>query len=619
MFKDLRSGTKFLILCAVSLVLTSVATYALLAEKQISIDFANRELVGSKYLALLRPIYMIVLTTQANGHLGEPHASDELVNSLSRADAESGTLHIRDFIKKLAATLHDLSARTSVGTQADDIYDDIYIATLKNLRDVAARIGDDSNLTLDPVLDAYHVENIVVTHLPTVFEEFGQVQLLARVANASNESAVDRKARLIALDSLLRANINDIVRDLRAAERGNRDGRLKQFVDLQVAAFAASTNAYLDVLHDVGAGDTGQIELAYASAVTSALNTWDVTQRELDQLLILRLDDLRSRRLISLVLIGALGVFGLLVALLTYRDMIVPIKRLAELANTIRESKNYDLRFKHDSRDEIGRLAAAFNEMLRELADAREREIIGQNEIARVSRLATMGAMVASITHEIRQPLTAIVTNSQAAIRWLAKAEPDLNEARVALNHIGEEAHRASEVVTGLHAIFKKNTTKRIPVDINEVVNDVLKLSLGELRARKITVHARLPKDLPRVPADPIQLQEVLLNLIMNAADAMNTTPENLRVLAIASMLDTGGIIITLEDSGIGIDAKNAEKIFEAFFTTKETGMGMGLAICSSIIAAHEGRLWASPGSLRGAVFHVYLPFDVGDVRRSIH
>jgi len=321
------------------------------------------------------------------------------------------------------------------------------------------------------------------------------------------------------------------------------------------------------------------------------------------------------RRLLSLLLIGALGTLGLLVAFLTYRDMIVPIKRLADLATTIRKTKNYGLRFNYQSRDEIGRLGAAFNEMLGELADARDREIMGQTEIARVSRLATMGAMVASIAHEIRQPLAAVVANSHAGSRWLEKEKPNLDEARAALESIGKDGHRANEVITSISMMFKKNANRRVPVDTNEVVNDVLNLSRGELRSRKITLHTDLASDLPPVPADPVQLREVMLNLIMNAAEAMNTTAEDLRVSTIASILETDGVAITVEDSGIGIDNKTAGQIFEAFFTTKPTGMGMGLAICRSIIAAHGGRLWASSGTSCGTTFHVVLPLSAGEPR----
>ena len=234
--------------------------------------------------------------------------------------------------------------------------------------------------------------------------------------------------------------------------------------------------------------------------------------------------------------------------------------------------------------------------LLRGIAVAREREIMGQTEIARVSRLATMGAMVASIAHEIRQPLAAVVANSHAGTRWLEKDEPNLNEARAALKSIGEDGHRANEVISSISAMFKKNANKRVPVDINGLVSDVLNLSRGELRSRKIALSTNLAADLPRISANPVQFREVLLNLIMNGAEAMSTTAENLRALAVGSRLETSEVTITVEDSGAGIDATNADQIFEAFFTTKPTGMGMGLAICRSIIAAHNGRLWASPG-----------------------
>jgi signal transduction histidine kinase len=608
MFKDLRAGTKFLILCGVCLVLTSVATYALLVEKQIAINFARSELVGSKYLALLRPIYVAVLKTETNAELADRNnaLASESVASLSRADAETaGILHIEGAVTALAATLRDLNAGAAAGIPADEAY----LAALKNLRELAARVGDDSKLTLDPVLDTYHVGNVVVTRLPTALEELGSAQLLTRTPQAG-AGPVDRKARLIAFDTLLRANIAGATNDLRAAQRGNPDGRLRQLVDPAITSFAMHANAYLDTLRtfvDSGA-DNAKPDASYAGAVNSALGAWDIAQKQLDQLLLERIDHLNRQRLISLIVIGALGMLGLLVAFLTYRDMIVPIKRLAELANTIRETKNYGLRFDHESRDEIGRLAGAFNEMLGELSVAREREIMSQTEIARVSRLTTMGAMVASIAHEIRQPLAAVVANSHAGTRWLTREEPDLGEVRAALESIGENGHRANEVITSISAMFKKNPERRMPVDMNEVVNNVLNLSRGELRSRKITLHTKLAPDLPRVSADSVQLTEVLLNLVMNAVEAMSTTAEKLRVLAIASRLEAEGVTITVEDSGAGIDAKSAEQIFEAFFTTKSTGMGMGLAICRSIIAAHDGRLWASPGNSCGAIFHIVLP-----------
>ena len=203
MFKDLRARTKFLILCGACLLLASAATYALLVEKQIAIAFARSELAGSRYLALLRPIYVTVLKTQAGADVGSLQNASELklLDLLSRAGTETaGTLHIENMVRALAVTLHDLGTNNTTTTPVA-----LYLATLKNLSDIAARIGDDSNLTLDPVLDTYHVEYIVVTRLPSALEELGQAQLLIETPQVTNEAVVNRKARLIALDTLLRA------------------------------------------------------------------------------------------------------------------------------------------------------------------------------------------------------------------------------------------------------------------------------------------------------------------------------------------------------------------------------------------------------------------------------
>ena len=613
MFRDLRAGTKFLILCLVSLALTSVATYALLVEKQIAINFARSELVGSKYLALLRPIYVTVLKKQAGEALaGLPNTSArDSLDSLLRARSESAsTLHIDRDVNSLAAALLSFNTNNNVSLATDDVY----LAALKYLRDLAARIGDDSKLTLDPALETYHVQNIVVTRLPAALEYIGRTQLLARPSKGANDF-VEQKARFIALDSLLRANMDGIIDDLRIAQRGILDGKLEKIVEPALTALATKTTAYLDSLRafvDSGVAEKTQAGLPYTETVSSALDAWATTQQQLDDLLTQRIDNLQRQRLLSLAVIGTLGMLGLFVAFLTYRDMIVPIRQLAGLANKIRETKNYGLRSDYKSRDEIGGLAASFNEMLGELEVAREREIMRQAEISRVSRLTTMGAMVASIAHEIRQPLAALVANSHAGTRWLEREEPNLEEARSALASIAQDGHRANEVITSISMMFKKNANRRAPVDTNEVVNDVLNLSRGELRSRKIALQTKLAADLPQVHADPVQLREVLLNLIMNAAEAMSSTEESRRVLAIVSVPHEDGVSITVEDSGPGLDPTNAEQIFEAFFTTKPTGMGMGLAICRSIITGHGGRLWASPGHSSGTIFHVVLPLSGG-------
>jgi PAS domain S-box-containing protein len=243
-----------------------------------------------------------------------------------------------------------------------------------------------------------------------------------------------------------------------------------------------------------------------------------------------------------------------------------------------------------------------------ELSRAEEalRELRG--ELARASRQTTMGAMTASIAHEINQPLAAIVTNGNIGLRWLARAEPDLDEIRGALQRIVDDGLRAGDVIGGVRAMFGKDNRAKSAVKLNDVVREVLALAHGELESHQVTLRTEL-SEAPEIMADRVQLQQVLLNLITNAAEAMVSVTDRARLLVVTSGSDEAGDVrITVEDSGPGIDPKDIDRIFHAFFTTKSHGMGMGLAICRSIIEAHGGRLWASPGNPHAAVFHVHLP-----------
>jgi C4-dicarboxylate-specific signal transduction histidine kinase len=220
-----------------------------------------------------------------------------------------------------------------------------------------------------------------------------------------------------------------------------------------------------------------------------------------------------------------------------------------------------------------------------------------------------MGALTASISHEINQPLAAIVANSNAAERWLSAKQPNLDEARAALKRIGEDSNRASQIIGSLYAMFKKDGGQRGLVAVNSVIDDTLMLVRSAIQKHEVFVQAELLQDLPQVVGDRTQLQQVFINLILNALDAMDLIARPERRLAIKSTLGDGGFaIVEVEDSGVGIDPANAERIFEAFFSTKASGMGMGLSICRSIIEAHGGSLWASWKMPHGSVFHVRLP-----------
>jgi signal transduction histidine kinase len=201
--------------------------------------------------------------------------------------------------------------------------------------------------------------------------------------------------------------------------------------------------------------------------------------------------------------------------------------------------------------------------------------------------------------------------NGNATLRYLAHATPDLDEARAAVNDIVNDGHRASQIIRSIRVMFKKNTREKFCLDVNALIREVLALSSSELQNQQIVVRTELQQQLPNVIADHLQLHQVLLNLITNAIEAMNPVARNERHLLIRSCRhERDGVVIMVEDSGVGIDLKNKDRIFDAFFTTKSNRTGMGLAICRLFVEAHGGRLWASPRLPRGANFHVILPHD---------
>jgi C4-dicarboxylate-specific signal transduction histidine kinase len=230
-------------------------------------------------------------------------------------------------------------------------------------------------------------------------------------------------------------------------------------------------------------------------------------------------------------------------------------------------------------------------------------------QIAQLNRLAAAGELSASISHEIKQPLAAIAANASAALRWLGRATPDMGEARAALERIIGEAHRASDVIGDIRAMFKQAGDGKAPIDVNAVIREVLALARADLETSRVAVETDLPDGLPVVVGSPAQLQQVLLNVVTNAVEAMDQVAESARRLRVTSRpQDTDGVMITVEDSGEGIDPRDAKQIFEPFYTTKQQGMGLGLSICRSIVEAHGGRLTAAPGALHGLALRISLP-----------
>ena len=231
------------------------------------------------------------------------------------------------------------------------------------------------------------------------------------------------------------------------------------------------------------------------------------------------------------------------------------------------------------------------------------------SELAHMNRSSTAGELSASIAHEVKQPLAAITANGSAALRWLANATPDLGQVRAALEHILDAARHAGDVTDTIRALFKKSDGERFALNTNVVIEEILAVLRRDLQGRGVFVETRLRADLSEIVANRVQLQQVILNLVVNAAEAMDFRTDRDRVLRVTSeQQDQSGIQITVEDSGPGMEPKNVELIFAPFYTTKPGGMGMGLAICRSIIEAHGGRLSAAPGSLGGLAMKISLP-----------
>jgi PAS domain S-box-containing protein len=255
-----------------------------------------------------------------------------------------------------------------------------------------------------------------------------------------------------------------------------------------------------------------------------------------------------------------------------------------------------------------GKIYAVARDMT-ELRQAQEELHRSREELTRVNRQTTMSAMTASIAHEMNQPLSAIAANGSAGLRWLARAEPNLDEARKTLKRVVEDAHRASEVIASVRAMFGKDHREKSPLKINDLICHVLSIVHGEMESQEVTLQVELPDEIPEIVADRMQLQQVLLNLFTNAIEAMGSVPDRARRLSVKSEIhDIDGVLITVKDTGPGIDPLNMDRIFDAFFTTKSHGMGMGLSICRSIIEAHGGRLWAAPANPHGSIFFLALP-----------
>jgi PAS domain S-box-containing protein len=307
-------------------------------------------------------------------------------------------------------------------------------------------------------------------------------------------------------------------------------------------------------------------------------------------------------------------------------DRLATERALAEFRGRVRQSAEKEKRFRHRDGSvvwamlstfyipETGPTPAFYPAIVVDITKRKQAEEAlreAQLQLARVSRLTTMGELTASIAHELRQPLSAAVTNATTCQHWLAEDSFDVVRARRAAERMIAAVRRASEVMDRIRGLIDKTPPEKIRVIVNDLIRETLAVMENELRARQIVVAAELAEPSPTVMGDQVQLQQVVLNLIVNAVEAMSLLTDRPRLLRVRARCEApAGVLVAVEDSGTGLDPAIAEHIFDPFFTTKAGGMGMGLSICRSIIDGHGGRLWASPAPSHGAVVQFTLPSE---------
>ena len=300
----------------------------------------------------------------------------------------------------------------------------------------------------------------------------------------------------------------------------------------------------------------------------------------------------------------------------------------AKLENAIREGADYDIEFRirrtdgairflrgighHNPSQEIGEYVGITMDITERKRAEEERERLGQLEadLAHINRVNMMGELAAALAHEIRQPIAASITSANACLRWLARDPPDLERARAAAARIEQDGNRAADVINRLRSFYKKGTPpERGIVDLKDIIREMTALLRKEAVRHSIKIHSELHEDMPNVLADRVQLQQVFMNLMLNAIDAMKDTGGKLTISS--RLTPEGQPIVSISDTGVGLPAENTERIFDAFHTTKPQGTGMGLAITRSIVEAHGGRVWATANREAGATFHFTLPVKV--------
>jgi len=596
-------GARLLALSLVFCIPIALLTGLFIAQSWKDISFANREIDGASYE---KAIWPVLRASALGAGVGADQADLRAVRG--RFDAEFGTAAATDALARAASAAQRLEAG----------------------RALMDTVADRSNLTLDPDLDSFYVMDAVTVRLPTLLVSTNTLSEAA----ALPASVSDRPVRIAEALQTLRGAADAATSDFDAAMRANATGKARA----ALAGHAAALQRFADVLADqrdaLIAGAPGATADADVRALQAEVgDTWRVARDELQRLLEARVGRLTQTLILNLAVVLYFLGFAAALAFIIAGGL---SRRVADLIIAMDRLIDGDIRVAVPhlaDRNETGHIARtveAFKqsliegERLREeaqaqTASAETARATAEAERARVVRFLSVGEMASSIAHEINQPIAAIVAGGAAARRWLERETPNVARARQAIDRIVRDAGRAGAVIARIRQVLGKNAPIFLRIDVNQAVQEALEFTERERSLARIATRLDLAPGLPPVRGDRVQLQQVIINLTLNGVDAMKSTQGAPRTLSVATALTPEGeVLVSVADSGEGLEPGAAERLFDPFYTTKQTGMGLGLSISRSIIADHGGKIWAETGADGGAVFRFTLPVW-GDGRYTAH
>jgi C4-dicarboxylate-specific signal transduction histidine kinase len=578
-------GARLLCLCLVFGFPILLLTWLFVVQSLKEISFAQREVDGAKYEAKIWP----VLRSSAFDFNARSNIAD-LTLARGRYDAEFDT-------QSASQALIDAKSPSQA------------LRSGKLLMDMVA---DRSNLTLDTDLDSFYVMDAVTVRLPTLLVA---LDALEQAADAANDRA--RAVRIAESLQTLRGAADAASDDFVTAIRDNRSGATRTALAAHVAALSRLADA-VTAHRDALIADAPAASLAPdVRALRGELfDTWRVARDEMQRLLEARIGRLTQSLALNLgFVVYFVGLAAALALIFTHGIRGRVSGLLASMDRLIAGETSLQVPFQADQNESgrIARTVEAFRLSLIEAArlrdEADESRAVAEAERERVVRFLSVGELASSIAHEINQPIAAVMAGGAAALRWLEHSPPNIERAHQAISRILRDTDRASAVIRRMRQILGKNAPMLSEVDINLASEEALHFTERERALGDVSLELDLAPSLPTVKGDQVQLQQVIINLALNGVDAMKSVTDRPRILRLTTALSEEGFVeVSMTDSGSGFQPGAAEKLFDAFYTTKPTGMGLGLSISRSIIDYHGGRIWAEDAPAGGAMFHFTLP-----------